>query len=443
MPDPQNTNAWRQLLQHRAKMRRIHPRQLFKQNPRRFQEFSLQLDDLLFDFSKTALAEETAKLLLQLAKETQVARKRRAMFDGKPVNSGENRPALHHALRAPKNLKISSGGKNIAPAVHSALEKMLNRAEEFRRGTAPAANGKPFSHIVHIGAGGAVLGAKTAAAALPDFHDGPQLRFAENADGDSLGDALAGLDPRQTLVFVASKSFQTAETLQNARRAKQWLAAQIPNPAQHVAAATAQPEKAKEFGAGTVFPWQHWLGGRFSVWGAAGFSTALAIGKKHFTDFLAGARQMDEHFCNAPPRQNIPLMLGMLGIWHRNICGYPTRAVLPYSRRLRLLPEYLQQLDMESNGKNINRNGEPVKIKTAPAVWGGEGTCAQHSFFQMLHQGTDVAPCEFILAARGKNKNAQKMLAANCLAQSAALFLGGEFPESSESHEPQLKFPGG
>lgn len=440
MPGIEKTAVWRALRARRAARRRIPLRRLFAENPRRFGEFSLCLDDLLLDFSKTALDGETAELLCQLAEAAGVGEQRAAMFSGAPVNKSENRAALHVALRAADG-EIFCGGKNIMPAVIAARKDMLNYAEACRGGRIVAADGAPFTDVLHIGIGGAMLGAKTAAAALRDFCGGLRLRFADNIDGAALADALSELDARRTLVVVSSKSFATAETCQNARRAARWLAAAIgaENVARHLAAATAAPKKARQFGAGRIFAFEHWTGGRYSVWGAAGLPLALAAGKKHFLDFLAGARCMDEHFLSAPPRQNLPLMLGMLGIWHRNICRYPTRAVLPYARRLRFLPAYLQQLDMESNGKQTGADGGALKTETAPVVWGAEGTCAQHSFFQMLHQGTDIAPCEFILAARGKNSDAEqrRLLAANCLAQSAALMSGAH---ATESHR---RFVGG
>ena len=275
------------------------------------------------------------------------------------------------------------------------------------------------------------FGPQMAAAALRDFHNGPRLHFVSNVDETALADALAELDARRTFVIISSKSFATEETMQNARRAAEWLAAKVGDVSRHLAAATAAPEKARRFGAGKIFVCENWTGGRYSIWGAAGLPLALAFGKKHFLDFLAGARRMDEHFLSAPARENLPQMLGMLGIWHRNICRYPTRAVLPYSHRLRMLPAYLQQLDMESNGKQTGANGAALKTAAAPVVWGAEGTCAQHSFFQMLHQGADIAPCEFILAGGGAR------LAANCLAQSAALMSG------AQAKEPHRRFLGG
>ncbi len=424
-------------------------RRLFAEDARRFENFSLSLDDLLLDFSKTSLSAETIALLCRAAEEAEVCARRDAMFAGALINTGENRAALHVALRAPSGQKIFCGGKNIMPAVGAARKEMLDFAEDCRSGRTGGADGKPFSDAVNIGIGGSELGAAAAVAALRACGGGLRLHFVSSMDGAHLSDVLAGLDARRTLVVVSSKSFATAETMLNARAAAEWLAAGIGSGkvSRHLVAATAEAEKARAFGAGRVFMSWDWVGGRFSVWGAAGLPLALAVGAKHFNDFLAGARAMDEHFCTAPPRENLPLMLGMIGVWHRNICGYAARAVLPYNRRLHLLPAYLQQLDMESNGKPAQTGA----AKTAPVVWGGEGTNAQHAYAQMLHQGTDIVPCEFIFAAEefdsgGKDKTAsgvsakarRRLLAANCFAQSAALMLGKRAPDA-----PRRDFPGG
>ena len=420
--------AWRALRAHRTAHKNISLMQLFDEDPRRFARFSLQMDDLLLDFSKTTVSAETAKLLIRLAEESGIADRRNKMFAGEIINESEQRPAAHVALRA-------NNGEIVA-----ARTKMLQFAEECRAGKIAAADGAKFTDIVNIGIGGSHLGPAMAAAALHPYCGGLRPHFISNMDGANAADILATLDARRTLILVSSKTFTTAETIENATRAKKWLAAAVGKPAaaKQILAATAAPMRAKKFGAGQIFAYSDSVGGRYSLWGAVGLPLALAIGKKNFLAFLEGARAMDIHFAKTPLRKNLPVMLALTGVWHRNFCGYATRAVLPYDWRLRFLPAYLQQLDMESNGKNVLQNGEQMRDKTAPVVWGSPGTDAQHAYFQFLHQGTDIAPCEFIVATHGHENRAQhKLLFANCIAQAAALMRG----EKSES--PQQKLAGG
>lgn len=406
--------------------------QLFTDDPRRFEKFSLTLDDLLLDFSKTALTENAVALLLQLADAAGVAARRDAMFAGDIVNDSEQRAALHVALRGGRNENIK-GMENVTADVLAQRRDMLDYAEQCRDGRLTAADGGRFSNVVNIGIGGSDLGPAMAAAALAPYRDGLRPHFVSNMDGAHLADTLAHLDAKRTLVIISSKTFTTRETLENAARARDWLAANNAAADQHLVAVTAAADKAQAFGCGRVFSYASWVGGRYSLWGAVGLPLALAIGAAPFGEFLAGGRDTDVHFCTAPMRQNLPLMLGLVGVWHRNACGYPTRAVLPYDQRLRLLPEYLQQLDMESNGK-------PAMHATAPVVWGTAGTNAQHAYFQMLHQGTDIVPCEFLLAARATaaDNEQHRLLVANCLAQSAALMHG----DDDENKPPHRRFAG-
>ena len=434
--------AWRALRAHSAARKNISPMHLFAEDSRRFARFSLSLDDLLLDFSKTTLGADTVALLIRAAEEANVRARRDAMFAGAIVNPGENRAALHIALRADAKTEIRCGGENIMPAVAKAREEMLHYADDFRKGRIAAARGTPFSDVVNIGIGGSHLGPATAAEALRPYHDGPRLHFISGADGAELSDVLSPLDARKTLVVVSSKTFTTAETLANAKRARRWLVKSVgaAGAKKHIVAATAAAERARQFGVGRIFSFANWVGGRYSLWGASGLPLALAVGKKHFSDFLSGARAMDAHFVSAPLRKNLPAMLALAGVWHRSFCGYPTRAVLPYDRRLRLLPAYLQQLDMESNGKSAGRDGGIARNATAPIVWGGLGSDGQHAYFQFLHQGTDVAPCEFIVAAQGrKSDGAREFLIANCFAQSAALMRG----DSSPALPRERRFAGG
>ena len=426
--------AWRDLFAHQQARHPVSLSRLFAENTQRFEAFSLQFDDLLLDFSKTSINADTVALLQNLALATKVAVRRDAMFAGNAINDSENRAVLHTALRAaPTDGDVAAtalASDAVATAI-AARRRLLNFAERCRNSGVTAANGKAFTDVVNIGIGGSDLGPAMAVAALAPYHDGPCLHFVSNMDGAHLADTLAVLDARRTLVIISSKTFTTTETLANAERARQWLAdivGDAPSRRQLVAV-TAATERARQWGCEEIFNYHDWVGGRYSLWGAVGLPLALAIGASHFEEFLTGGREIDQHFLTAPPTQNLPLMLGLIGVWHRNICDYPTRAILPYDQRLHLLPSYLQQLDMESNGKQAAR-------VTAPVVWGSAGTNAQHAYFQMLHQGTDIIPCEFIIAARGFEADGeqQQLLVANCLAQSTALMRGDGGDESKPPH---------
>ena len=419
--------AWALLASHWRSRQQDTIGALFAADDGRFDKFSLCLNNLLLDFSKTTLNDESVRLLLQLAATVKIEARRDAMFAGGIANDSEGRAALHTALRADGG-EISVNGEAVLPEIRQQRLAMLAYAKQCRRAEITATNGDAYTDVVNIGIGGSDLGPAMATAALAPYHDGPRLHFVSNMDGAHLADTLLGLDAKRTLLVVSSKTFTTMETLTNAVAARQWLSAALgeDDARLHIVAVTAEAGRAADFGVSQVFPYWEWVGGRYSLWGAVGLPLALAIGASHFEQFLAGARAMDEHFVAAPAAKNLPLMLGLVGVWHRNICGYPTRAVLPYSQRLNLLPMYLQQLDMESNGKNILQDGQPTPTSTAPVVWGGVGTNAQHAYFQMLHQGTDIVPCEFIAAARchERNEGQHKLLLANCLAQSAALAFG-------------------
>ncbi len=421
--------AWRALRSHWRAQKNVSLRRLFAEDARRFQNFSVEAEGFLLDFSKTALASDSLRLLFRLASAARLAAHRRAMFAGGTVNKSEKRAALHTALRAEESAEFFCGGENIMPAVAAERRKMLAFAEKCR-------SEKKHSDVLHIGIGGSDLGPKTAAAALQPLREGdsPRIRFISNMDGAHLAKALQNANPRNALIIVSSKTFTTAETMANARDAMRWMQNAVgkKRAREQCIAITAAPSRAREFGAGAVFRSWEWVGGRYCLWGAAGLPVALAIGKHKFNEMLAGARAMDMHFLSAPVRKNLPAMLALIGVWHRNVCGYPTRAVIPYEERLRLLPQYLQQLDMESNGKNARQDGAAARIATAPVVWGAAGTDAQHAFFQMLHQGSDIVPCEFIVAARDGGGDdiaslapgRRRLVVANCLAQSSALMLG-------------------
>jgi glucose-6-phosphate isomerase len=422
---------------------RLHS--LFEQDPQRFEAFSLVEQDLLLDFSKTKTTRETLGLLLQLAEAAGVEARRDAMFRGERINVTENRPVLHVALRNRSNRPILVDGVDVMPEVNEVLERMSRFSEGVRSGAIAPARGGRFTDIVNIGIGGSDLGPAMATLALAPYHDGPRAHFVSNVDGAHWHDTATTLDPATTLIIVASKTFTTVETMTNARTARRWIVDHLGEAAvpAHFAAVSTALDKVAAFGIGPerVFGFWDWVGGRYSVWSAIGLPLMIAIGPARFVEFLSGAHAIDEHFRLTPAASNMPIVLGLLGVWHRDIVGYPARAVLPYDQRLARLPAYLQQLDMESNGKRVTLAGKPVERPTGPLVWGEPGTNGQHAFYQLLHQGTDTIPCEFWIAAEGHEPDLvehQALLKANCLAQSRALMLG----RSTEEAEAQLKAAG-
>lgn len=454
--------AWADLAAHRTRTVSQHLRELFAADPQRFPTFSARLDDLLLDYSKTAVNAETMDLLLALADAAEIAAKRDAMFAGEPINTTEGRAVLHTALRNQSDRPIMVDGVDVMPEVRATLARMSAFAESVRSGTIVAADGGRFSDVVNIGIGGSDLGPVMATLALAPYHDGPRLHYVSNVDGAHIADTLGRLDPARTLVIVASKTFTTIETMTNAATARRWVAGALGEQAVagHFAAVSTALDKVAVFGIAPdrIFGFWDWVGGRYSVWSAIGLPVMIAIGPENFRAFLAGAHAMDEHFRSAPPRLNLPILLGLIGLWHRESCGYPARAVLPYDQRLARLPAYLQQLDMESNGKRVHKAGGVVTRPTGPLVWGEPGTNGQHAFFQLLHQGTDIIPCEFLIAAEGHEPelaHQHRLLLANCLAQSEAMMKGrtldeakaqlakqGLSPEAADHLAPHKVFPG-
>lgn len=426
---------------------------LFDRDPDRFREFSCRLGDMVLDFSKVNIDADALALLVRLAESAGVPERRDAMFNGLPINVTENRAVLHVALRNRANRPILVDGKDVMPEVNEVLERMGDFATGIRKGRIAASDGKPFTDIVNIGIGGSDLGPVMATLALAPYHDGPRAHFVSNVDGAHVHDVLGGLDPARTLVIVASKTFTTVETMTNARTAQAWMRGALGDDADaHFAAVSTALDKTAAFGIdpGRVFGFWDWVGGRYSMWGAVGLPIMIAIGPERFSEFLTGAFEMDRHFAEAPLPENMPVLLGLVGIWHRNVMGYGTRAVVPYDQRLLRLPAYLQQLDMESNGKRVTLAGEPVGEATGPVVWGEPGTNGQHAFFQLIHQGTNVVPCEFLLAAVGHEpalEHHQELLMANCLAQSEALMRGRTLEEARATVKdpalaPHKVFPG-
>lgn len=402
--------------------------------PKRAETFSLTAGDLLFDFSKTTLDTGAIWLLSQLAKSSGLADRRRAMFRGKAINQTENRAVLHTALRNLDGGKVNVQGVDVTEGVRATLDRLEKFAIAVRDGTFQGEGGK-ITDVVNIGIGGSDLGPVMAVAALAPYHDGPACHFVSNVDPAHISDVLRPLDPRTTLVIIASKTFTTIETMTNAATARAWMSDTVKDPAAQFAAVSTAEDKTAAFGipADRVFGFEDWVGGRYSLWGPIGLPIMLAIGGTGFRAFLRGAHTIDTHFQVADFKENLPVMLALTGIWHHQICGYPTRAVLPYDQRLLRLPAYLQQLEMESNGKSVAMDGTALEQPSGPVVWGEPGTNGQHAFYQLIHQGTTPVPCEFLVAAQGHEPDLthqHALLLANCFAQSEALMKGRTYDEA-------------
>jgi glucose-6-phosphate isomerase len=416
------------LLEHRDRLAGRTMRELFAHRSR-FDDFSLEAAGLFLDFSKNKIDLDTLNDLVSMVEESDVAAKRAAMFAGEAINSTEHRAVMHVALRAGPAAVYEVDGTDIMPGIRSELRRMLTFAEAVRSGEIAGSDGA-FTDVVNIGIGGSDLGPAMATRALRLYHSGPRLHYVSNVDGAHLSDTLAELDPARTLFLVASKTFTTAETILNAESARRWLVealgeAVVPS---HFAAMSTAKDKMAAFGLNPdrTFAFGDWVGGRYSLWSVIGLPLAVAVGGEGFTELLAGARAMDEHFEAAPFERNLPVLMALIGVWHRNVCGYPGLAVLPYDQRLDRFPAYLQQLDMESNGKRVTIDGDVLPLASAPLVFGEPGTNGQHAFYQYLHQGTDITPCDFIIAAEGQDglPAHHNQLVAACLAQSEALMWG-------------------
>ena len=409
---------------------------LFAADPHRFRDFHLTLDDLTFDFSKHCVTRETMLLLAKAAEAAGVATWRQKLFAGEKVNQSEARPALHMALRDFTHDQLSVDGKDILADVRAVRARVIAFAEQIRAGQITGFSGQKFTDIVNIGIGGSDLGPAMAAKALHPFAaPGIRCHFVANVDGADIADTLAPLDPARTLFIVSSKTFTTQETMTNAASARSWIVAGLGEMAVslHFAAVSTRLDKVAEFGiaADRVFGFWDWVGGRYSLWSSIGLALVIAIGGAHFEDFLRGAESVDKHFQTAPLEKNIPVVMAMLGVWHRNICGQGAHAVIPYDQRLSRFSAYLQQLDMESNGKSVQRDGTPVTCDTGPVIWGEPGTNGQHAFFQLLHQGTSIVPIDFLVAAKptAADGHHHNLLLANCLAQGEALMRGRSLAE--------------
>ena len=420
------------------KMHTDHLRDLFERDPQRFKNFSVRAEGILLDYSKNQINQDVMDGLFALAREREVPERRQAMFAAEPINETEGRAVLHMALRAPEDADFSVDGKSVMGDIQGVLKAMEAFSNDVRKGAIKGATGKPFRDVVNIGIGGSDLGPVMVVSALAPYHDGPRCHFVSNVDGAHMTDTLEDLDPETTLFLVCSKTFTTHETMTNAASAREWLSEALGEAAvrEHFAAISTNIAKVEEFGinAERIFGFWDWVGGRYSVWSAIGLSVMLAVGPTHFRRFLAGAHAMDKHFVEAPLEQNLPVLLGLLGVWYRNFMDYPTHGVMPYDQRLSRFSAYLQQLDMESNGKKMGLDGVQVSHQTGPVIWGEPGTNGQHAFYQLIHQGTMVIPCDFLLAANAHEEigDHHAILTANCFAQAEALMLGKTIEEVRE-----------
>ena len=442
--------AWKALTRHSQTIKRRHLRELFAQDKRRGERFTAEGAGLFLDYSKNRISAETVRLLGQLAKETDLRNQVAAMFRGEKINVTENRAVLHVALRAPRSTVIRVDGKNVVPEVHAVLNKMAIFANRVRSGKWKGHTGRRIRNVINIGIGGSDLGPVMAYEALRHYSN-PSMtfRFISNVDGADFVEATRDLDPAETLFIISSKTFTTLETMTNAHSARAWLLRAFRGDAKavarHFVAVSTNAEKVAKFGIdrANMFGFWDWVGGRYSMNSAIGLSTMIAIGPAHFRALLAGAHEMDEHFRTAPLEKNLPALLGLLTVWNTNFLGAETVAVLPYENYLKRFPAYLQQLTMESNGKHVTRDGQPVNYSTGPIFWGEPGTNGQHSFYQLIHQGTRLIPCDFIAFARpltplGRHHD---LLLANVFAQAEALAFGKTVAEVKAEGVPAALVP--
>ncbi len=426
-------NIWNDLAKHQRGCEGRPVLDLFA-DPGRPKAFSVTCGEMVLDYSKTNIDTDGRALLLRLADEAGVVEKRAAMFSGAKINETEGRAVLHVAQRADGAARIEVDGADVMPELRAVRARAYAFAEDVRAGRFRG-QGRAITDVVNIGIGGSDLGPAMATLALAPYHDGPRLHYVSNVDGAHVADLLKGLDPTTTLVIVASKTFTTIETMTNAGTVRDWMATSVADPGAQFAAVSTAMDKTAAFGIAPerVFGFADWVGGRYSIWGPIGLGLMIAVGPERFDAFLAGGRGMDAHFCEAPLAENMPVILALVGIWHNQLCGHVTRAVLPYDQRLSRLPAYLQQLEMESNGKRVAMDGRDLDRHSGPVVWGEPGTNGQHAFYQLIHQGTRVVPCEFLLAAKGHEPHLahqHRLLAANCLAQAEALLRGRSLEEA-------------
>jgi glucose-6-phosphate isomerase len=443
------TPEWTALQEHSRSVAHLHLRELFAADPQRGEAMSLEVDGLYVDYSKNRITDDTLRLLLALARRAGLRERIDAMFTGEKINVTEDRPALHVALRAREDDDIYVDGKDIVPEVHAVLRKMASFADKVRSAEHTGHTGMRIRNVVNIGIGGSDLGPRMAYEALKGYSDRDlTVRFVANVDGTDIEETLHDLDPAETLFVVCSKTFTTLETLTNARTARQWVLDALKDDfaiARHFVAVSTNGEKVAEFGIDTanMFEFWDWVGGRYSYDSAIGLSLMIAVGPDRFREMLAGFRSIDEHFRTAPFERNVPVLLGLIGVWYINFFGAETHAVLPYTESLSHFTAYLQQLDMESNGKSVTLDGEPVTCMTGPVVWGTPGTNGQHAYFQLIHQGTRLIPCDFLGFARAVAEvgDHQTLLMANFFAQTEALAFGKTRAEVEAEGVPPLEVP--
>jgi glucose-6-phosphate isomerase len=441
--------AWKALLEHSETLKTRHLRDIFHADPDRGERLRLEAVGWYFDYSKNLVTDETMALLLQLAVESRVAERRDAMFAGDHINVSEDRAVLHVALRMPKDATLTVDGVNVVADVHRVLDRMSGFANQVRSGAWRGHTGKPIRNVVNIGIGGSDLGPVMAYEALRHFAQRDlQFRFVSNVDATDFAEAVLGLDPEETLFIVSSKTFGTLETLTNATSARAWLLEHLGDEravAKHFVAVSTNAEKVAAFGidVANMFEFWDWVGGRYSMESAIGLSTMIAVGPEHFTAMLEGFHAVDEHFRTAPPQENLPMLLGLLAVWNHDVLGFPTVGVMPYDQYLHRLPAYLQQLTMESNGKHVTLAGEHVTYDTGAVYWGEPGTNGQHSFYQLIHQGTTKVPVDFIGFANSLNPLGQHhdILMSNIFAQAEALAFGKTEGELREEGTDERVIP--
>ncbi|HEY1166077.1 MAG TPA: glucose-6-phosphate isomerase [Chitinophaga sp.] len=434
--NPTTTKAWQQLQQHAAGMKQVHMRKLFAEDAQRFGQFSLRFEDILFDYSKNLITKETLALLLDLARECQVEAGRAAMFSAEKINATENRAVLHTALRNVSNEAVMLDGKNVMEDVNAVLKKMEQFCKQIHSGELKGYTGKPIRYIVNIGIGGSDLGPVMVTEALrPYWVKGMQPYFVSNVDGTHIAETLKKVTPDETLFLIASKTFTTQETMTNALTARQWFLEHAKDDAHialHFAALSTNEKAVTAFGINpkNMFEFWDWVGGRYSLWSAIGLSIALTVGFDNFKQLLEGAHAVDKHFRETPLEKNIPVIMALVGLWYGNFFDAHTEAILPYDQYMHRFAAYFQQGNMESNGKYVDRNGQPVSYQTGPIVWGEPGTNGQHAFYQLIHQGTKLIPCDFIAPAISHNPTGDHhvKLLSNFFAQTEAL-MNGKTPE--------------
>jgi len=443
------TATWQALAEHQEKIKDVHLRKLFADDPKRAARFTVDGAGILLDYSKNRITDETMQLLLHLAEERKVAERRDAMFRGEKINTTEKRAVLHVALRAPRDAVIKVDGHNVVPDVHAVLDRMADFATKVRSGAWTGHTGKRIKNVINVGIGGSYLGPEMAYLALRPFSDRSMtFRFISNVDGAAFTEATHDLDPAETLFIISSKTFTTLETMTNAATARAWVVDNLKDEAavaKHFVADSTNTAGVEKFGIepSHMFEFWDWVGGRYSMDSAIGLSTMIAIGPDNFRAMLSGFHAMDEHFCQAPLEKNLPVLLGLLTVWYNNFFGAETLGIMPYAEHMARFPAYLQQLQMESNGKHVDLGANPLNYQTGPIIWGEPGTDGQHSFYQLIHQGTKLIPCDFIgfLEPLSQLADHHDLLMANLFAQAEALAFGKTAAELTAEGSPAFQTP--